>query len=283
MFSGSRGFILGGLTVFLIAAPCLTVHGADVAPAYTAQGIVNTATQTAGPLAPNAIVTLYGTNLAFSTASATGLLPGAVLPNNLAGVTVFVNGMTASLFYVSPGQINFLIPYEQVAGTAIITVARQALAGPSIKVPLNSTSPGLFPLPAADGSGSNAIASHLSGALISPGAPAKAGEIVVLYVAGLGRVRPDTESGRLVTSAAPILAAAQLQVLLAGVPVPSANVLYAGLAPGFAGLYQINLRLPDALPANPEIQIAISGQTSQAGIRLPTAESAPPVDSQNPN
>jgi uncharacterized protein (TIGR03437 family) len=139
-----------------------------------------------------------------------------------------------------------------------------------VEVQLNSTSPGLFPW-----NGNYAIATHLSGALVSPDAPAVAKEIIVIYAAGLGRVSPDTTSGRLVTSAAAILASAKMQIILAGAAVPSANVLYAGLAPGFAGLYQINLRLPDSLPENPEIRIVIGGQTSPALIRLPARESAP--------
>jgi uncharacterized protein (TIGR03437 family) len=123
--------------------------------------------------------------------------------------------------------------------------------------------------------GNYAIATHLSGALLSPDAPAVAGEIVVIYAAGLGRVSPDTTSGRLVTSAASIVAASEMQILLAGTPVPSANILYAGVAPGFAGLYQINLRLPGTLSADPEIRIAIAGQSSPALIRLPVRASAP--------
>jgi uncharacterized protein (TIGR03437 family) len=260
----------GKAAIFLIAALPALLYAADPYPAYSTDSIVNAATQTVESLAPNTIATMYGTNLAFSTSSATGTAVGATLPSQLGGVTVYVNGLIAHLFFVSPTQINFLIPYELTPGIVTVTVARQGAAGPTVKVQLNSTSPGLFPW-----NGNNAIATHLSGALITATAPAAAGEIIVIYAAGLGRVSPDTTSGRLVTSAATIVAGPQTQVTLAGVAVPSANILYAGLAPGFAGLYQINLRVPDLLPANPEIRIVAAGQTSPALIVLPAVGNSP--------
>lgn len=262
---------------------CRSLHAADTYPAYSAQSIVSGATQTVEALAPNSIATIYGTNLSFTTSSTSGTLPGSTLPNTLEGVTVYVNNIAAHLFFVSPGQINFLIPYEITPGTVSIAVARQGAAGPSVKIPLNSTAPDLFAWSGGAGTSATglsnalnyAIAVHLSGALISPDAPATAGEIIVLYAAGLGRVNPDTTSGRLVTSAAPIVASSQVQVTLAGVPSAASSILYAGLAPGFAGLYQINLRLPDNLPANPEIRITAAGQTSLTPLRLPTRASEP--------
>jgi uncharacterized protein (TIGR03437 family) len=94
------------------------------------------------------------------------------------------------------------------------------------------------------------------------------GEIVVIYAAGLGRTSPDTTSGQLATAAFPLYYASQLQVLLNGVACPPGSVLYAGLAPGFAGLYQINLTLPAGLNANPQIQVAIGPQISPSSIEL---------------
>jgi uncharacterized protein (TIGR03437 family) len=235
-----------------------------LAPSYSAESIVNGATQTAGALAPNAIATLYGANLSFQTYSvATHDVHGGALPTSAGGVTVLVNYLAAPLFYVSPGQINFLVPYELLPGPVSVVVIRQNLAGPVVKIQLNSTSPGLFPW-----NGNLAIATHLNGALVSAGAPAHGGEIIVLYVDGLGRVTPDTDSGRIVSFAAAIVAARQLQILLNGVACPAANVLYAGLAPGFAGLYQINLVLPAPIPPNPEIRIAVGAQISPPSIQL---------------
>ncbi len=248
----------------LLSAAAFPAWSAASAPAYTAEGLVNAATQVASALSPNTIATLYGANLAFSTHSVSASdLRGGVLPTSLDGVTVYVGGRSASLLYISPTQINFLIPYELIAGTTTVVVARQGLAGPTLKIPLNSTSPGLFPW-----NGNYAIASHLSGAIIGPQAPAKPGEIVILYAVGLGRTVPESSSGRVATGAATILDLAQLQVTIAGVAIQPKDILYAGLAPGFAGLYQVNLRMPDTLPPDPEIRLSVASQISPPKIQL---------------
>jgi uncharacterized protein (TIGR03437 family) len=255
------------LPVVLLPAvlfPAVQADTANLAPFYSAASIVNGATQTAEGLAPNTLATMYGTNLAYDTiAVGASDLNGGALPSSLDGVTVYVNNIQAHLFFVSPGQINFLVPYELLPGMATIFVLRQNLAGPVVTIQLNSTAPGLFPW-----NGNMAIATHLNGTLVSADAPAKAAEIIVIYAGGLGRTTPDTVSGKIVSSAAVIVAAAQMQVLLNTVACPAANVLYAGLAPGFAGLYQINLILPSPLPPNPEIRIAIGAQISPPLIEL---------------
>lgn len=258
-----------GKSAFTVTALLLAVfaaHRADAAvntaPYYTAQSIVHAATQTPEALAPNTIATIYGTNLAFSTAAAGNLAIGSVLPDGLAGVTVVAGSYIASLFYVSPTQINFLIPYFLTPGTIKVFVARDGIAGPEVQIQLNSTAPGGFQW------NGYIIGTHLDGRLISPSAPAAPGEIIVIYFAGLGRVSPDTTSGRLAPFAAPIVALSQTQVLLSGVPCPQSSLLYVGLAPGFAGLYQINLRVPTLVPPNPEFRVQVGNQISPPGVPL---------------
>ena len=90
----------------------------------------------------------------------------------------------------------------------------------------------------------------------------------MLFAAGLGRTSPDISSGFVVQNAAPILYASQLIVLLNGTPCPPQNIYYAGVTPGFAGLYQINLKLPDPLPPNPAIQLVIGTAASPPAVQL---------------
>jgi uncharacterized protein (TIGR03437 family) len=242
------------------------LSGSGNAPNYTAASIVNAATQTPGPLAPNTIATVYGTNLSWDEyAITTADLNGGSLPQTVHGVTVFVGGLATSIFYVSPTQINFLVPYEMGTGSAKIFVARDGVRGPDATVQLNNSSPGFF-----EWNGNLAVAEHADGSIISPDSPAGAGEIIVLYAAGLGHTAPSTQSGRLVQQAAQITSLSSLQILLNGNPAPAQNILYAGLTPGFAGLYQINLQLPDSFSPNPVIQIVVGSDSSPATVQLPT-------------
>ena len=187
-------------------------------------------------------------------------------------------GLMAATDKSSPGaNFGWLMAergWRVLLGLAVnVAVARQGLAGPTLRVRLNATSPGLF-----QWNGNYAIASHLSGRLVGPDAPAKAGEIVVVYAVGLGRTNPDTNSGRVVSAAASIVALPQLLVTIAGNPVAAKDILYAGLAPGFAGLYQINLRMPQVLPPDPEIRISVAAQASAPRIRLAALPTVLAVD-----
>jgi uncharacterized protein (TIGR03437 family) len=241
------------------------------APFFTAASIVQAATQTVQTLAPNTLATIYGTNLSFTThAVDANDLEQGTLPTSLEHVTVYVQGITCKLLYVSPGQINFLLPYELTGSTAWVLVARQGVAGPIgpgnlplVTIRLAATSPGFF-----QWSGNFIVAEHADGSLITPASPARARETVVLFAAGLGPTTLNSASGVLPTAAATILYASQLQIVLNGTVLPQSSIYYAGVTPGYAGLYQINVTLPDILPPDPEIQVVIGTQASPPGILL---------------
>ncbi|HVW07356.1 MAG TPA: IPT/TIG domain-containing protein [Bryobacteraceae bacterium] len=254
-----------GLALVMVLPAAAQISGSAGAPAYSSESIVNAATQTVGALAANTIATVYGTNLAFSTRTATSadVVRGA-LPTQLDGVQVWFDAVPCHLFFISPTQINFLIPAQIPPSTGSIVVARDGLAGFPVNIEIHNTSPGLFLW-----GDSQPVAIHLNGQLISEVSPAVPGEVIVIYTAGLGRTVPDSADGQLATAPLPILFASQLQVLLDGVPCPPGCLLYAGLTPGFAGLYQINLLLPADAPPNPEIQLVIGGDASPGSIRLP--------------
>jgi uncharacterized protein (TIGR03437 family) len=137
-------------------------------------------------------------------------------------------------------------------------------AGPEVRINLTNASPALFHLTA-----STAISTRPDGSVITRDTPAKAGDIITLYATGLGRTVPDLWWGELATSATWLKDIQQFNVFLNGSQVDRNHILYAGLAPGFAGLYQVNLRLPDNVPPNPEIRLAVGTELSPAGIIIP--------------
>ncbi|HTW64358.1 MAG TPA: hypothetical protein VME17_07065 [Bryobacteraceae bacterium] len=258
--------------VVLLAIRC--APGADVpvprdAPSYTAASVVNAADNQSGILAPNAIGTIYGVNLAYSTAGLTaGDVQGGVLPIVLGSseTMVFVDNIAADLYYVSPTQINFLVPPNLLPVPVSVYVTVDGLAGPPIPLTLAPAAPALFQLDAQ-----TAIATLANGSLLTSNSPAQPGDIVVLYATGLGATFPPVPYGQLPAAAAALAPGANLQILLDGVAVPSSAIEYAGLAPGNAGLYQVNFTLPSSTGANPEIRLVMGSATSISGVHLPVS------------
>jgi uncharacterized protein (TIGR03437 family) len=237
------------------------------APTYTAAGIVNAADNRRGPLAPNTLASLYGVLLSYVTASISpddivgGVLP-TVLPGT--GVHVIVSNLPAAIYYVSPDQINFLVPAILLPGKSIVQVVLDGHSGPAVAITLAAASPALFQLDAQ-----TAVAVRPDGSVVTQQAPAKPGEIVLLYATGLGQTMPPVPYGELFFQAAPLEELADFKLVLDGATAESGAVAYAGIAPGFAGLYQINVIVPKSTKANPEIQIGFGKELSKSGIHLP--------------
>jgi uncharacterized protein (TIGR03437 family) len=94
----------------------------------------------------------------------------------------------------------------------------------------------------------------------------------VLYAGGLGRTNPPQSAGALASSAAQVARKSELRLLFGGEPVP--EVFYAGVTPGFAGLYQVNFRVPANAASARELRIVLGGRSSQLDLELPVAPPA---------
>jgi uncharacterized protein (TIGR03437 family) len=236
------------------------------APCYGSSDIVNAASGTAGAITPNTLVRLYGTNLSFTERA---LLPqdvsGGALPVILpgTGVSVTVGGYAAQLYLVSPGQVNFLVPSNLRPGTVELVLSRQGTIGPVVSLTLRDAAPALFVMDPLF-----AIASHLDFSLVSAANPVHPGDWVTLWATGLGAVTPPAAYGLIPTQAAWLVRRDEFRVLLDGLAVPPERIGYVGLAPLCAGLYQINVRLPEYAGANPEVRIAVGDELSPPGVYL---------------
>jgi uncharacterized protein (TIGR03437 family) len=240
---------------------------APAAPNYTADSIANTAANVAGVFAPNTFITVYGSNLSDITrAIGPDDIHGGTLPTLLpgAGVRVLVNQIPANLYYVSPGQVNALLPPSLSPGNVTLQVTRDGLAGPEVVLKLAPEAPAIFQSDAR-----TVIATHANGALVTATAPARPGEVVVLYASGLGATSPAAIANKITQTAAQVANLDAFRVWLNGQEVDSKRVAYAGLTPGFAGLYQVNLQLPADAPADPEIRVGYPGAQSPPGRFLP--------------
>ncbi len=238
------------------------------APSYSAASIVNLANQAPGPYAPNAILSIMGTGLADSAQAVTsGDVTGGSLPTMLNGLEVMVDGTPAPLFYVSPTLINFLMPPDRTAGPVTVWTILNSTVGPQVTLTLEDAVPALFASTTDPG---YAIAQQWPAySLITPESPVAPGGIVILYATGLGATQPyPALPAEIPTYAGTIENMASFQVLLNGTPMAASQILYAGICPDFAGLYQIDLILPANAPANPQIQVAVGGAVSAPGALL---------------
>ena len=246
-----------------------------MAPSYTAAGIVNTITGEAGVLAPNTPVSIIGTDLAYGIHALTpddlenDTLPTVFLSES---VRVYVGRVPAYLTSVSPTQITLLVPGTLRPGPVKVQVVREGVAGPAVEVNLLDVAPSVFSLEGL------ATAAHEDWSLVSPDAPARGGEVLQFYAGGLGPTAAQFPDGAMLTPPLPpeitdrslrIARISELRILLNGEEIPGDRILYAGRTAGIAGVYQILVRLPDEIPADPEIRIGLGEQLSPAGVKLP--------------
>jgi uncharacterized protein (TIGR03437 family) len=254
--------------VLAAAVVCGAARGQ--APAYSATAIVNASDYSAGPFAPNSLLTIFGTNFSF-TDTGIGLtqqnIVSGTLPLQLGDISVYIDNTAVPLLYVSATQINLLVPTNEIAGNVPLRVVRQGLTGPTITLTLVNAAPALFT--SSDG---YALAQDYNAqyATATAATPAQPGDLLVLYATGLGATQPLPPPDSIPEYAGSIQPSAlsSFQVLLNGQPLDPKTVPYAGLTPGFAGLYQVNFYLPGNCPPNPQIQLAVGGQLSAAGIKL---------------
>jgi uncharacterized protein (TIGR03437 family) len=187
-----------------------------------------------------------------------------VMPLQLAAVRVYVGEVSAPIYYVSPTQINFLIPTELRPGEIDFFTTHDGLAGPHVKITLHDGAAGLYPWAAG-----TIASTHADGSVITKDHPAHPGEIVVVYGTGLGKTDPEQQTGLISMVAARIQLLKEMSVLVAGRALDPQSIQYAGVTPGIPGLYQVNLVLPKQLAPDPEIRISIGAQISPSGMRLP--------------
>jgi uncharacterized protein (TIGR03437 family) len=239
-------------------------------PIY-AQTIVTSGTVNAADysrtFAPGAIITIFGSKLAASTAQA-GSLP---LPTSLGGASVSLasNGEQLPLYYVSPGQINAQLPYDVGTGPVSLLVTTAAGKSNTDTITVSTQAPKFFTLDAS-GTGS-AVATTPTNTVLTSGSPAKPGDVVTLWLNSMGPVNGSPVAGQ----AAPGSAPGSQPFTLTTTPVVTVNgtpgiVQFAGLSPGLVGLYQINVEVPFVGLTGPLIvQVATGTTTAQTSITIP--------------
>ncbi len=201
------------------------------------------------PLAAGGLTSLFGAALADASAQASRL----PLPDSLFEASLLVNGRAVPLLFVSETQINFQMPFD--AGGAVTVRLRNAgRDSEPFTVTVGPVAPGIF---------AGAVLHNSNLQPVTAAAPAARGEALAVFAGGLGPIQPPVEAGR--EAPASPLSATTLPVTASVGGLP-ATVIFAGLAPGFAGLYQVNLFVPATASAGSEVPVilTVSGLASNA-------------------
>lgn len=252
----------------LILASLLPMSAFGQAPSIAKGGVLHAADYSSN-IAPGAMVSVFGSNLAPATIKASSL----PLPSTLSGVSVDVvassSTLSAPLYFISPGQINVQLPFDAPVGTVQVRVRTAAGTSNSEPISLIARAPAMFTKNML-GSG-EVIAFHADYTAVAADKPAAAGEVIFVYASGLGAVEPAIGAGRPGgdgASGGPLnWVKDPVTVLVGGVASP--QVWYAGLAPGFPGVYQINFQIPSSVQAGQyELKVQVAGRTSVAGVTV---------------
>ena len=202
-------------------------------------------------IAPGELLTLFGTGLASTTTAVQG---GQVVPATLGGVSATIDGIPCPVFAISPTQISIIAPYAIASNASFlanIQVSNNNVMSNVVQVNITDVAPGAFSQ-TANGIGAAAALHAATGQLITSANPAQPGEYISLYLTGLGTVSPTISDGAIgptsPLSTTDINSAGNLTVYFndetTGNYGNSGTIQYAGLAPGLASLYQINVQVP---------------------------------------
>jgi uncharacterized protein (TIGR03437 family) len=251
-------------------------------PTIVTGGVLNAASFAKGadglgtPVAPGSLVSIFATNFG-STQQSFSTIP---FPLNLAGVSATVSSVSAPLRDVVPGAglINAQIPFATKTGSSNVILSTSGGASPAQAVTIVAQAPGLFTIPPGLG---NAILVNLTddpkgtiGNVAGPSSaniglktsPIKRGNFAFFYATGLGVMTPPVPDGD-GGSDGKEHDAVMPQVTIGGMP---ALVLFAGQAPGFPGVYQVNIQIPQSAPTGDNIDMRIisadGSQKSPAGV-----------------
>jgi uncharacterized protein (TIGR03437 family) len=214
-------------------------------------------------VAPGELLNVYGQGVGPFDPAGAQLDDSGRVTTSLAGLQVLFDGRPAPILLAGAFQSTVQVPYE-VAGhaTTSMQLIYRGVASNVIAMPVADTSPGIFTVLG----GTEVSALNEDGTINGSGNPAVRGSVLTLYATGCGQTTPANTTG----TPAPGIAAPLLAPTVA-IGGRSAEILYAGAAPGMVGVTQLNVRVPTELPVQgaadrASVSLTIGGVTSRQGI-----------------
>lgn len=211
-------------------------------------------------LAPGALITIYGWNLA--PAESTSTFP---LPTDTGGTRITIGDLPLPILYAGRTQINAQIPFTASPSDTPVPVTVTTPVGVKrTTIRLRPAVPAIFTVPTT--SGPVAAAVHLNGDLVTDTAPAAPGEWLAIFGTGLGLVNGSLSDGQ----PAPVSPLLTVQNAVgASIATRTAEVAIACLTPGYSGLYQVNIRVPEGLTPGRQPLIWTTADVSSPAVALP--------------
>jgi len=250
IYVGGRGAVVPPTTSFPAAeghAFLVKLGPGSRPPMFTRQSITNAANFSTGLPLPGGAASVFVGDLAGTS-----------------NVTVKVDGVLAPLYVVTPGQINFQVPFDIAPPLSSVEIAQGDAVASVRGLKSLLTAPAIFTSDGVHG----AIQHGLDYRLVTASAPAERGEVITIYLTGLGATTPPVKSGAPVP-VSPLSWTTLAPTVWIGGQI--AEVLFSGLTPGTFGLYQINARVPQSVAAGDvEVQVGLPSIEDETLFMRPT-------------
>jgi uncharacterized protein (TIGR03437 family) len=263
----SENGLTGNSSLSALSSVTVSVSAASANSAPQPTGVANAASAaqaTPEVVAPGSYVAIYGTGLAGSGNPSAASLP---LPAMLNGTQFFLGGLPMPLLYAGPGQVNALVPQGLTPNaTYPLVVVRGTAQSVPVALTVTQLQPGAYTVNTS-GSGPGIVTNALTGQLITTSNPAHAGDYLVIYATGFGAVLgTNGEAAPGDGAAAPTTTVytttATVTATVGGIGTP---VLFSGLTPTFAGLYQVNVQVPAGINPGSAVPIVLTATDPASG------------------
>ena len=234
---------------------------ANPPPNVAAGGVLNAASyQLQAPLSPGSLISIFGSLLAQGAVSA----PALPLTSSLGGTIVTLAGRQLPLLYAGPDQVNAMIPYDlPINATHQLVVQRGTAISIPQPVSVLASQGGVF---TKDLTGRGLgivvkVANNGAQSVVGTDNPVTAFDAIVIYCTGLGDVTPRQIAGQ-ETPVSPLSATVEsVKVTIGGIDAP---VFFAGVTPGFTGLYQVNAFVPSGVTPGNAVPLVVT-QSDRVG------------------
>ncbi len=224
--------------------------------------VLNSASFFGGSIAPGEKLSIFGATLG-------PVVPVAAttpeLPLTLGGTTVTISGVAVPISYSSNYRVDVQVPFAVVPGSTVpVVVNFGGNNSPTANMDVVPAYPGIYTM--SGGQSGQAKAVNADGSLNSTAKPATRGSVITIYASGLGGLVPLIPAGTAPPVSPLSITSENILVYIGGL---AAKVWYSGVAPGYAGLYQLNVEVPGGVqPGTRKITVSAAGLASQQGVTI---------------